>query len=486
MGDSLKKKMVSAVAWSTLEKFGQQVLQLLAGMVFARILFPEDFGIMGISMIVVTLSMILVESGFGQALIRKPDVNQDDYTSVFFVNLALAVLLCALLYVSSPFIAAFFHQPQLIPLIRVLSCIILINAFYLIPYAQLGRAMKFKTISGINLISIFTGSVAGIGAALFHMGVWSLVVQQTTFHVLRGLILWIVVRWKPVGRFRFNTIRHLGSFSLQILITSLINVLFNNLFLILLGRTSSKAEAGQFSQGNKLADTFSFTFQSIFAGSTFSLFSQLQNDTERLGRILGEMIRRTSIVTIPIVATLIAMAPSLITLLWTEKFLPAVVYFQWMSLAALFAPFYLMNINALNARGKSRKTMLIEIIKKVMIVTGMVLLYQEGVQLMIVSFTVGSLLAYPVSVWFVARELKMPFLQPFTNIVPGVLTALAIAVPTALIQYFAWSEIATLAMQVLVSVLLYLLIVYFFFRTLFHQFLDFLRRNISFIKPRVT
>lgn len=483
MSDSLKQKMISAVAWSTIEKFGQQVLQFLAGLVFARLLMPEDFGVMGIIMIFVALSLILVESGFGQALIRKTNITPDDYTSVYYFNLATAVVLYCVLFILAPFIAGFFHQVQLTVLIRVMSLVLIINAFYLIPYAQLGRALNFKTISKVNIIAITGGALAGIGVAFLDFGVWSLVVQQSVYHLLKMMLLHIAVRWQPTGKFRFTIIRGLWNYSLKILFTSLINVLFNNLFVIILGRSYSKAEAGQFSQGNKLSETFSYTFQSIFAGSTFALFSQLQSDIPRFGRILGEMNRRTALVTIPVVSVLVAVASPLITLLWTDKFQPAVIYFQLMSMASLLAPFYVMNLNALNAMGKSGQTLAIELIKKLLIVAGIFLLYRQGIVFMLLAFVAGSVLAYPVSVVFVKKELKVSFRRQIGFILPGLATGMLTAGAAVLVQLLLhWSPFPLLLVQGTVALVVYLLIIRIFFNSLFAKFITFAGNYVPVLK----
>ncbi|OJX91670.1 MAG: hypothetical protein BGP01_02255 [Paludibacter sp. 47-17] len=483
MGDSLKQKMISAVAWSTIEKFGQQVLQFLAGLVFARLLMPEDFGVMGIIMIFVAVSLVLVESGFGQALIRKTDIDSNDYTSVYYFNLATAVAVYLVLFFLAPLIADFFHQDSLVALIRVMSLVIIVNAFYLIPYAQLGRAMDFKTISKVNIIAITGGAVAGITVAFLDFGVWSLVVQQSVYHLLKMMLLHLSVQWQPTGKFSFSIIQNLWDYSLKILFTSLVNVLFNNLFVIILGRSYSKAEAGQFSQGNKLSETFSYTFQSIFAGSTFALFSQLQHDIPRFGRILGEMHRRTALVTIPVVSILIAVASPLITLLWTDKFQPAVIYFQMMSIASVLAPFYTMNLNALNAKGKSGQTMAIELFKKVLIAAGIVLLYRQGIVYMLLAFTIGSLLAYPVSVYFVKKELRLSFRQQIGFLLPGIATAIVTGGAAALIRLLLpLPTVALLAVQGSVAMALYLIIVRLFFRSLFDKFLTFAGNYIPVLK----
>jgi O-antigen/teichoic acid export membrane protein len=479
MGDTLKQKMISAVAWSTIEKFGQQLLQFLAGMVFARLLLPEDFGVMGIIMIFVAISLILVESGFGQALIRKPTISNTDYTSVFYFNLGTALMAYLILATVAPLLASFFHQEQLTLLIRVMSLVVIVNAFYLIPYAQLGRALDFKTISRINLISISGGVVAGLIVALYNASVWALVVQQSTYHIFKMLLLHFIVKWKPKGKFHFSIIRELWKYSLSILFTALVNVLFNNLFIIILGRSYSKAEAGQYAQGNKLSETFSYTFQSIFAGSTFALFSQLQSDIPRLGRILGEMIRRTALVTIPIICVLIASANPLITIIWTEKFQPAASYFQLMSLASLLAPFYVMNINALNARGKSGKTMTIEIIKKILIIIGIVMLYRLGILYMLVAYVAGSLMAYPISVWFVKKELGQSVSGQLANLVPGLSVGLVVGGSVAAVSLFEIQAITTLLLQGIIAIVVYLVIIRIFFQSLFDRFVGYIKKTIT-------
>lgn len=485
MGDTLKQKMISAVVWSAVEKSGQQIIQFLAGIVLARLLVPEDFGIMGIIMIFVALSMVLVESGFGQALIRTANISQKDYSSVFYFNLITAAVIYLILFLTAPLIAVFFHLSQLILLIRVMSLIIIVNAFYLIPYAQLGRELDFKTISRVNVISVSAGAISGIVAAFLRFGVWSLVIQQAVYHVVKMLLLFIYVRWKPTGNFSLDIIRKLWNYSINILLVSIVNIIFNNLFIIILGKYNSKAEAGQFAQGNKLSETFSYTFQSIFAGSTFALFSRLQDDIPRLGRILGEMIRRTALITIPVICVLIAVANSLIPILWTEKFLPAVAYFRLMSLAALLAPFYIMNINALNARGKSGKTMTIELIKKAMIIAGIVLLYRWGIFFMLIGFVAGSLLAYPVSVWFVRKELNRSVRKQMSDLLPGLITGVVLGTIVASFNLLAFNYLTTIMIQLCVASVLYLVIIRLYFRELFDKFITFVSKQISFFKKTV-
>jgi O-antigen/teichoic acid export membrane protein len=482
MGDALKQKMISAVTWSTIEKTGQQLLQFLAGIIFARLLVPEDFGIMGIVMIFVAVSMILVESGFGQALIRKEKIGNDDYTTVFYFNLVTALLLYVLLFATAPLIAEYFHQQYLISIIRVMSIAVVINAFYLIPYAQLGRALDFKLISKVNISSTTGGVIAGVVAAFAGAGVWALVAQQSVYHLLRMMIMHSVVKWKPTGQFRFGIIRGLWDYSLKILFTSLTNILFNNLFIIILGRSYSRAEAGQFAQGNKLSETFNFTFQSIFAGSTFALFSQVQSDIARMGRILGELIKRTALITIPVISVLIAAASPLITLIWTDKFQPAVIYFQLVSLASILTPFYVMNLNALNARGKSGKTMAIELIKKALIVICIFVLYQYGIVYMLAAYLIGSLLAYPVSVWFIRKELQQPVLRQLSNLVPGITTGLILGGIAGFINQLQLSVLATLTLQFSSVSILYLLIVRLFYRSLFDKAIGYIRTAHPFKK----
>ena len=308
MGDNLKEKMMGAVAWSSIDRFGQQAVQFLIGLVLARLLTPADFGLIGMVMVFSALSFVLVESGFGLALVRKKEANETDFNTIFYFNIFVSLLLYTLLFFSAPAIAQFFKQPQLILLGRVIFLAILFNALYLVPFMQLGKAMDYKTIAKVNLISTTLSGICGALLAIMQYGVWALVAQQVLYHFFRMICFHLFVKWKPKALFSFKVIREFWGFSIHLLGTSILNVLFNNLYVLLLSRYYPIRQVGYYSQANKLSETFNFSFQAILVGSTYSLFAQIQDQDERFRHVFRQIVQKVSIVTFPIMLVLIAIA----------------------------------------------------------------------------------------------------------------------------------------------------------------------------------
>ncbi|HRU64151.1 MAG TPA: lipopolysaccharide biosynthesis protein, partial [Paludibacteraceae bacterium] len=314
MGDNLKQKTLDALTWSAIDRFGQQIIQVIIGIIVARLLSPDDYGLMGMIMIFAALSFVLVESGFGQALIRKKDASEIDFNTIFYFNILISIALYVLLYFLSPAIARFFHQPQLIKIGRIIFISLLFNAFYLVPFTQKVKEMDFKSIAKINILSVFLSGSAGVTLAILKFGVWALVIQQISFHFFRMIGYHFFVKWKPKKLFSFSIIKEFWSFSVHILGSSILTVIFNNLYVFILGKYYQRKDVGYYSQANKLSETVNFTFQQIL-GSTYSMFSQIQDDDERLNRIFKVMIKRTALVTIPVIFIFIVIAYSLIYVL---------------------------------------------------------------------------------------------------------------------------------------------------------------------------
>ena len=197
MGDNLKQKMLGALAWSSVDRFGQQAVQFFIGMILARLLSPSDYTLIGLVMVFVSLSTTLVDSGFGQALVRKPEATETDFNSVFYFNIFISVILYILLFFLAPVIAVFFNQPKLVLVARVIFIGILMNALYLIPTVKMVRALDFKSSAKVNIFSVACSGIFGIVMAFYGFGVWSLVAQQVLFQFFRLISLTFIIKWKP-------------------------------------------------------------------------------------------------------------------------------------------------------------------------------------------------------------------------------------------------------------------------------------------------
>ena len=456
MGDNLKQKMLGALAWSSVDRLGQQVVQFVITLILARLLNPTDFGLLGMVAIFAALSYVLVESGFGQALIRKQDTSETDYNTVFYFNIFTSLLLYLILFASAPYIAVFFHQPKLVIITRISFLAILCNAFYLVPFTQLVKIMDFKSVAKVNLISTALSGLLGIIFALLHLGVWSLVIQQLSFHFVRMVLFHFSVNWRPKWSFSFQVIRNFWKFSVHLLGTSILNVVFTNIYSLILGRFYPVKEVGFYNQSNKLSETFNYSFQQVLLSSTFTLFTQVQNDNLRLIRIFREVTKKTSIVTFPVMMVLIAIAHPFIYVLLTAKWLPSVSYFQLLCFASLFTPFYVLNMSAMNARGKSKITFGIEIIKKSLIILSVVCCFRFGVIGLLWGYVLSCFISYLISTYYIKKDIHLSITNQIRDLLPNMVVGIILALLAFSISLFISKPLLLLTCQLILVSILYI------------------------------
>ena len=482
MGDNLKQKMVSALAWTTVDRFGQQAVQFAIGLVLARLLSPDDFGLIGMVMIFSGLSFVIVESGFSQALIRKKEPDELDFNSVFYFNLGASILIYIILFWGIIPVSLFFKQPSLVVIGRVIFLAILFNALYLVPFAQLIKAMDFKTMAKVNLLSMVISGLTGVVLAITGFGVWSLVIQQVLYHFFRMVALYYFVEWRPKLLFSLNVIKNFWGFSINLLGTSILNVLFNNIYVMLLSRYYPIKQVGYYTQANKLSETFNFTFQSILVGSSYTMFTRIQDDNERFRRVLREVSKKTSIVTFPIMIVLIAIAKPFIYVLLSEKWMPTVPYFQIIALAGLFTPLYALNITALNAKGKSKTTFRVEFIKKILILLSVILSFKFGIIAMLWGYTAASFASYLITVIAIKQHTSHYITHQIKDLIPNILYGSILALTAFSLTYFISNMHLLLLMQVFTVVMLYLLIIRITQPEIFRKSMNFLFSKIGTIQ----
>ena len=482
MSDDLKKKMLSALTWTTVDRFGQQTVQFVIGLILARLLSPTDFGLLGMVMIFAALSYVLVESGFGQALIRKQDANETDYNTIFYFNIFTSLLLYLILFFLTPAIAQFFNQPQLILLGRIVFLAILFNALYLVPLTKLNKEMNFKTMAKVNIFSTVLSGICGVVLAFMHYGVWALVTQQVLYQFLRMCTFHLSVKWKPKWLFSFDVIRDFWKFSVNLLGTSILNVLFNNLYILLLSRFYPIKQVGYYSQANKLSETFNFSFQVVLVGSTYSLFTQIQNDDERFRRIFREIAQKTSIITFPIMLVLIAVANPFIYVLLSAKWMMAVPYFQLLCLASLFGPLYALNVSALNSRGQSKITFRIELIKKSLIFLSVVVCFHFGVIAMLSGYALACFIAYLISILYLKSDLKHFIKHQLTDFMRCIGVGIIIAACAFGLSFLIHNNYLLLGTQIVLAGILYILSIKLFFNELYNKSYQFILEKMAFIQ----
>ncbi len=463
MSDNFKKNMIGALTWSSVNIFGVQSVQLIIGIILARVLMPEDFGLVGILFVFFGLSTVLIDGGFGQGLIKKPDANKEDFSTVFFLNIFLSILLYIILFFSAPLIAAFFSQPDLISLARVAFLAVLIFPLYQTQQIQLLRKLNYKKLASVNIGSVGLSGAIAVVMAVNDYGVWSLVYQQLLFHFFRFVFFTLQNRWKPALTFKSATIRELWRFTLPLLGQSLLNVIFNQIYIVIIGRFYPIGQVGYFTQANKYSETVNAATQNILSMGTFPSFTKIQDDKERLLRVYKRLISSVSMITFPLVVFLIVAAEPIVVTLISEKWLPSVVLLQLLLLANIFNPQYTININILNATGASGTTLKLEIIKKSLIMVSILACFSFGIEAMLAGFVAANVLAYVISMVSIKKVLKHYYRHQIGDVIQKLIIAIILGVLVGFYNYISLGYFVKLLVQGISYIILYLCAIKLFY-----------------------
>jgi teichuronic acid exporter len=398
--ESLKNKTLHALSWSFLQAIAQRGVQFVIGIVLARLLFPEQFGLIGMLTIFMAVIRTFLDSGFGAALIQKQKVTQTDICSIFYFNILVGLIAAGLLCLVAPWIAAFYNQPMLTPLTRALSLTVVINSFGMIQNTILTKEINFKTPTKVSFIAGVLSGIAGITLAALGYGVWSLVVQQVSASLFTTVFLWFFSPWRPALLFSFGALREMFGFGSRLLFSKVLNQVFDNIYFVVIGKLFSAADLGFFTRAKTLNDLPSQTLSVIVGRVTFPVFSTIQDDPARLKRGLKKALTVLVLVNFPMMIGLAVIAKPLVLVLLTEKWAACVPYLQLLCVAGLIFPLHVINLNMLQALGRSDLFLRLEIIKKIMIVINIVVTWRWGISAMISGMIITSVIGYYLNTYY--------------------------------------------------------------------------------------
>ena len=394
MAESLKKKTVRGTFWSAVDSISSQGVTFLVGLVLARLLTPHEYGLIGYIMILVAVFNSIVDSGFSNALIRKKDAGQTDYSTAFFFNLAVSVVLMAAMYLLAVPFSRFFREPQLVPLVRVMSVIIIVNALALVQRTRLVKNVDFKTQTKASLISSLTSAAVGLGMAFGGLGVWSLAGQQISRQLVNTVCLWILNRWKPSGEFSRSSFREMFGYGWKLLVSGLIDTVWKEIYQLVIGKCYSTSTLGQYTRGKQFSDIFSSNMTSIVQRVSYPVLSSVQDEKERMCGGYRRIIRITMLASFVLLFGLAAVAESLVVVLIGPQWLEAAHYLQILCFAACLYPLHAINLNMLQVQGRSDLFLKLEIVKKIIAVGPLLLGIFIDIDWMLWGSLVTSIIAY--------------------------------------------------------------------------------------------
>lgn len=423
---SLKNKTITGSIWSLVERFGYLFIQFISNLVLARLLTPSDFGTIGVLLVFVTLSEVMIDSGLGSALIQKSNITEFDKSTVFFTNLGLATFLYLLIFVTAPFIADYFHNHQIIVLLRVLIIVILIDSFGAIQNVLLQRDMNFKLITKIKIFSIIPAVLIAIVCALLGLGIWTLVIQYLSYSLLRSISLWSCSYWRPKFIFSKDSFGILFKYGYKLLASTLLADLYNNFQSILIGRFYSSADLGNYTQARQLQQIPVGSLSRIVNAVAFPALSQLQHDKIELKLMIRKNLKALVYINTPLMVLLSIIAEPLFIFLYSDKWIGAVPYFQILCIGfGILLIVHQCTLTALKALGRSDYVLKSEIIKKV-IGLCLILLFMKYFQIwgILVAISINSVIELFINNYFLNKEIGYGIKQILKDFLPSLMLSL--------------------------------------------------------------
>ena len=451
---SLRNTTVKGVGWSFTDSILNQGITFLVGVVLARLLSPEEYGLLGILMIFIIVSESIVNSGLSNALIRKQDTQEKDYNTVFLTNLVLSFVMYAVLFFCAPLISLFFENDQLTNLLRVLGIAVIFNALSLVPNAKLSKKVDFKTVTYCSFAASVISGVVGIGMAISGYGVWALVGQHLSRQFVLSLAFWIAEKWLPKIQFSVQSFKELWNFGWKLLVSGLINTIWNEIYKVVIGKCYNPETLGQYTQAHFYSDLFSRNMTNVIQRVSYPVLSKMQDEKERMKQAYRLVIKVTMLVTFVFMFGLAGCAKSFIYVLIGEQWLPCVGYLQILCFSMALYPLHAINLNMLQVQGRSDLFLKLEIIKKCIGVVPLMLGIFVGIYWMLGCSVITGWISYYLNAYYSGPYLKYSVWDQIQDLIPSMSLALGMGALVWLVGLLPLSPYALLPIQIVIGAII--------------------------------
>lgn len=440
-------------------------ISFVSNIILARLLTPDDYGCVGMLMIFITVANTFIDGGFGSALIQKKQPTQEDYSTIFYWNLALSFILYAILFFTSPLIAGFYNLAMLSPVLRVQGLVLILNSLSIIQLNRLRKQLKFKKISIVSLTSATISVGVTIYLAYNGWGVWALVAQQLLMSFFNTVLFWIVAGWMPSFIFSYQSFKELFSFGGFILLSNLLNTLGNNIQGILIGKFFSSHTMGLYSQARKLEEVASTSLSNVVDQVSFPVLAEVKNDKTRLINVLRKLITSIAFFSFPIMLLLIAIAKPVIVLLYSSKWIECVPYFQILCVAGIAISLQNINYYAVAAIGKSKELFFWTVIKRI-ISLGLIIIgfFIYGIWGLLGGMVLAAYIMYAINAVLVSVNVGYKFTSQVKDLMPILIISLISFALTILSTYFNLSSLLAILLASFIFTISYLMLSHIFMR----------------------
>lgn len=458
--ESIKESVINSTKWTAFEKLGVQGVQFVLSIVMARLLTPEDYGIVGMLSVFLTISTTFVDSGFSNALVRKQEYKEVDYSTVFFFNFFVAVVVYFILFFTAPLIASFFEIPILTSVLRVQALSLIINSLTVVQVAKLTRALDFKSLALLTMYSNILSGICGIGLAYLGFGVWALVGQVLIQSVINLLYLVIRYRWFPTTGFSIDSFKELGSYGSRLLASSLLHTLYSQLATFIIGKFFSAKTLGFYNRAVQTVALPKQLFEGVIGKITFPIFAKVQDDKERLINVYRKYIKMSSMCMFFAYALLFALSKPLVLFLLTDKWADCIIYLQLLCFVCMFDNVTSINLTLLKVIGRSDLYLRLEIIKKIISVSILLCAVPFGVIGICIAKIFYEQLAIAINTYYTGKIFNLGYMTQWKDFYIYLICAIVAVAPAYLLTYLDIPNIVTLIIGAVISTTIYVAILW--------------------------
>lgn len=452
---NLKDKTVKGVAWSGIDNVSQYAVSFVVSIVLARLLSPDDYGLLGIVTIFTAVCQMLINAGFTTALIRKKDATDDDYNTVFIVNLMMSLLLYAIIYLCSPLIADFFNRQELISLTRVSSLSMIIGALALVQQTRLTKRIDFKTQTKITFIASIASGAIGISMALLDYGVWALIAQQLSIQGIRTLLLWYYNKWTPMMRFSASSFHELFGFGWKIMASNLLDTIWKELYQVVVGKFYSSAALGQYTRAKQFSQLLSSNLTNVVQRVTYPVLSDIQDNNDRLISAYRRIIKTTMFVSAVGMFFLGAISEPLLYCLIGPKWHEAAMYMPLICISGSLYPLQSINLNMLQVQGRSDLFLVLEIARKFVAVVPLLVGIYIGILPMLYVNLIAGVFYFFLNSSYSGKLLGYSSWMQLKDVAPSLILATVVALSVYFLKYLPLNFWVILPLQLLLGAIVF-------------------------------
>lgn len=459
---SLRKRTIFGVIWTFIDSFLVRGIIIVSSLLIARIIGPNEYGIYGMIVVFIAIGTSLTDSGLSSSLIRSKEIDHTDLSTVFYTNILMSLVIYGVVYISSPWIAAFYNEGILTLLVKICCLIFVISSFSAVQMAILTREMKFKRILQCNLVATIIGAIVGIYLAYDGKQVWSLVFMYLSNQLVLTIALWVQSSWKPSLIFSKEKLKRHYNFGYKLMLAGLLDRAFKNIYNVVIGKYFTASSVGFFERANSLSSFPSMTASTVIGKVTYPMLSKIQDDKKRMSEIYQSLIKLTFFISAPLMLSLAAVANPLFDFLLGEEWLPAAKFFQVLCFGRLFYPVSAFNINVLKVYGRSDLFLKLEVVKKIVVIIMVVIAIQFGIMALVWASVLVSVISLFINTYYSGEMIGYTLKKQLYYIIPllSIASIIFYLMHMLGLQIESYHVLLRIALPMVLGCILYILVNY--------------------------